>query len=33
MAINTIGVNSDATKLASGARDCTTRLWDIEKEK
>ena len=31
MAINTIGVKHDGKYIASGSRDCTTRLWDIEK--
>jgi WD40 repeat protein len=33
MAVNTIGVSSDKLKIASGARDCTVRIWDIENEK
>ena len=30
MAVSAIGVNSDGFQIASGARDCTIRVWDVE---
>ena len=33
MPVTAIGVSHDHKKIASGGRDCTCRIWDIEKEK
>ena len=30
MSVSTVAVNPDGTRLASGGRDCTTRVWDLE---
>ena len=33
MPVSSIDVNLDYSKLASGGRDVTTRVWDIETSK
>ena len=33
MSVSTVAVSSDKARLASGGRDCTTRIWDIETQK
>ena len=33
MSVSTVAVSADKERLASGGRDCTTRIWDIEKQK
>ena len=30
MSVSTVAVSPDKKKLASGGRDCTTRVWDVE---
>ena len=33
MSVSTVAVSPDKKKLASGGRDCTTRVWDVETQK
>ena len=33
MSVSTVAVSPDQKRLASGGRDCTTRVWDVETQK
>ena len=33
MSVSTVASSPDGTRLASGGRDCTTRVWDLETQK
>ena len=33
MSVSTVAVSADKKRLASGGRDCTTRIWDVETQK
>ena len=33
MSVSTVAVSPDKKRLASGGRDCTTRVWDVETQK
>ena len=33
MSVSTVAVSTNKEKLASGGRDCTTRIWDVESQK